>query len=282
MSNTPDPQYGFQLCSADDPQRTHYTHHRVPGAVWIDAAKHWDCCPANYITWRKPIATGPDGMAWAESEWEMVPGNEKPKAGNRFNQLGGWSPSGPEVDYTETASDWCREYNTIRAFARRKPVNRVDPGHGWRLLDKGETIREGDEWHGADGSWNITEQSGDTFGVSAGAATVYRRRTESKPEPPAHEWVSVKKSKPILPCLVSKDESGERWIIWNTHPACTRLDFTHWRPLPAPPPPPKSDAEIAWEKHNAIGNVKIDETTEGGKLIKGAFIAGFEARGGAK
>jgi hypothetical protein len=199
----------------------------------------------------------------------MVPGNEKPKAGNRFNQLGGWSPSGPEVDYTETASDWCREYNTIRAFARRKPVNRVDPGHGWRLLDKGETIREGDEWHGADGSWNITEQSGDTFGVSAGAATVYRRRTESKPEPPAHEWVSVKERLPEKPQRVAAINHGNgkaHCTEWNGTTFSLNPKPHYWMPLP---PPPKSDAEIAWGKY--LKETGYPHST------REPFIAGFEA-----
>jgi hypothetical protein len=268
---TPDPGYGFQLCSADDPQRTDYYNTHGHHAVWAESWTHVGC--AACIHWRKPIAAGPDGKAWVESEWEMVPGDANPIIGDRFCFDEGWAERQVLIGYNVTASEWCSNRDGYpRAFARRKPVNRVDPGEGWRLLEDGEVIRDGDEFHfcyATRGEWIKSASYGLIVGSPSTATGVYRRRIQSKPEPPSHEWVSVKDRLPEKPQRVAAINHGNgkaHCTEWNGTTFSLNPKPHYWMPLP---PPPKSDAEIAWGKY--LKETGYPHST------REPFIAGFEA-----
>jgi len=72
-----------------------------------------------------------------------------------------------------------------------------EPGDGWRLLNVGETVKEGDEIKGASDWWIVRDMIGSK--LSPYTQGVYRRRVE----PQAQGWEDI----PIVQNL-----KGDRWI----------------------------------------------------------------------
>jgi hypothetical protein len=166
----------------------------------------------------------------------------------------------------------------------------VNPGEGYRLLEPGEAIVDGDEFFSASGTWKPSMfPNAKVVGAYGIHGHIYRRKL---PAVQPIGWVSVKERLPAsfnwyqvaIPqcCFANAYLESGKWIrgtagmeLWNHYEYDKAI--THWREIgPNPPAPPKSDAEIAWEKYREFPTTQ-ERFATGEDHIKAAFIAGFNA-----
>lgn len=328
--NTPKPQYGFQLCTADDKERTHFLCTAHSHETWYEKEEAATQCPFVHAGWwQKPIPS-PDGLPWERSEWELVKVGDVICRGDKYytKRIGGSDFDWFDCDTTvgKEAGTEVRDHQPVSfcAFARRKqPARiqkspdicvgcglpsdkepsvtrrgddkfrcndcaRIQPGEGWRLLERGEVIQSHDEfWSESLNQWSKTFYPGSAVSGSPLTAYTYRRRIEPAAEQnqgqPKSGWVYFLERKPeqrdfpLFAAFRNGDGPKCNFIESPVAPTNWHKDYYAWRKAAScdsgPLPPEKSEAEAALEKARGADPW----------IHQGSFIAGYAAaKGGVK
>lgn len=126
MSDEIKPQYGFQLCSADDKDRTHFFF--LNG--WIECCRCETCLTSMRqvgFTYRKPILL-PDGKRDGESaEWQLVTSGIE-RGDLAFDRDSNSWHDNYYLKFGRTPNEIAETHGWYVAFARRKASPRTD---GW-------------------------------------------------------------------------------------------------------------------------------------------------------
>jgi hypothetical protein len=121
------------------------------------------------------------------------------------------------------------------------------PKQYWRLLELGECVQRGDEYHlKGDGPW-VSVEVNDVGDVIDHGHVPYRRRI-TLPEP--QSWISVKERMPT-----KEDANKQGMVLWFTGASQMDGDYavgmdgcTHWKVTADDPDPEKDADEEAFEK----------------------------------
>lgn len=114
-----------------------------------------------------------------------------------------------------TTSDYQRRYNFVKAVRRKiEPVKpSVDPGEGYRLLEPGEKLLEGDEFVLNDGRWAKSNNWLACIGKQGGDLT-YRRKIEPTYRPYTAEEAAAIVGKVV----VYKEDARDTAVLIGTNP----------------------------------------------------------------
>jgi len=153
----------------------------------------------------------------------------------------------------------------------------------WRLLELGECVQRGDEYHlKGDGPW-VSVEVNDVGDVIDHGHVPYRRRI-TLPEP--QSWISVKERMPT-----KEDANKQGNVLWIDNEFASAVDpwdfarrewNSHWTTIPDDPEPDKDADEEAWEiymKGGKYANALVQASAHD------AFLAGRKSvatEGGGK